>query len=450
LLAVLVCCVGLLWGKLSVPDTLVIDCATRYQTIEGFGAACAFWDASSAAVYADPGFQERIVNDLGLTILRFEVNPQLQAKEDLDATGTLDLAKFDFNALTTAGNLATALQPRVGPDFKVIASVWSPPAWMKTNGSTRNGGTLRVDRVPHFAKYCLGLCKGFEKTYGVPLYALSLQNEPLFAEPYDSCVYTAEQLRDVTRAVRGAITNRDVSTRLMGHEDVGCGFAQRYLNLLAPTVRDVPDGLDFFCIHGYAGDGKTAETGRRNWAALHDGLASYNHELWMTETSGHAFDSWGGGMAVARHIHESLVYGHCSAWLYWQLTMPHGKVGYALCMDGQPTVKYHAAKHFFRYVRPQAVRVAATPDTAAVNVSAFVHDGDRTVTVVLINNLRTPRRATLRVTGAPWPVTTFSAVASTRERSGTPLGDVAVNAHGAFTIEAPAESVLTLQARAAS
>ncbi len=428
-------------------SSLTVDCGVQHQTIEGFGAACAFWDASSAAVYADSAFQDRIANDLGLSILRFEVNPRLQLREDLNA-GVLDLATFDFEALRVAGDLAGALRSRVGEDFKLICSVWSPPAWMKTNGSTRNGGALRADRVPHFAKYCAGLCQGFEKTYRVPIHAMSLQNEPLFAEPYDSCVYTAAQLRDVTQAVRAAFSKEGVTTRLMGHEDVGCGFARRYAALLAPTMRDAPKALDFCCIHGYAGDGRTAETSRRNWMSLRDALAPYKRALWMTETSGHAHDTWNGGMTAARHIHESLTYGNCAAWLYWQLTMPHGKVGYALCLDGQPTLKYHAVKHFFRYVRPGSVRVDAGPDTSGLNISAFTRHADRSLTIVLINNESAPRRAVIRLDRLLWPIASFAQFRSTRHEPCVEAEEISVASDGSVTLEIPGSAIVTLRAQA--
>lgn len=426
-------------------ETVVhVDASKEYQVIQGFGAACSFWRRENEVAYRSPEFQKLLINDLGLSILRFEVNPGLQQEPDLDADA-LDLSRFDFNALKTAGQLAQALSQRAPGQVKVICSIWSPPAWMKTNNATRGGGNLRTDRYAQFAKYCAGLCLGFEKTYGVPVYAMSLQNELVFVEPYDSCVYSPETIRDVTRTVGEAFKKWKVSTKLMGNEDVGCGTWFRYMQYAKPTLDDAGQYLSFLCIHGYAGDGKTPSTNRDNWTALRRKLEPYRRELWMTETSGDPPDTWAGGINVATHIHEALVYGGCSAWVYWQLTNPFDAGKESLCVDGAPTPKYYAVKHYARFVRPGAIQVSAAPDSPGLGVSAFVHKKDRTITVVLINSPDSERPVQLDIQ-APWEVASFERyVSSAREMCATqpPLKA----AQHTVTLTLPRRSIVTLVGR---
>jgi O-glycosyl hydrolase len=92
--------------------------------------------------------------------------------------------------------------------------------------------------------------------------------------------------------------------------------------------------------------------------------------------------------------------------VYWQLTNPFDAGKESLCVDGTPTPKYYAVKHFARFVRPGAVRVAATPDSPGLGVSAFVQKKDKTLTAVLINAGDTERRIKVNAT-APWAITSF-------------------------------------------
>src|ERR1044071_950056 len=167
-----------------------IDTSSRRQTMEGFGiAATDVWYAPVVALFHQPAFAAQLRDDLGVTMIRIELPPEIQSTEDLDPN-TLDLSRFDFSRVDDAGALAANLNQGQPGAVKVFATIWSPPAWMKTNNSITNGGNLRTDRYAHFAKYCAAMGPGFQQRFGVPLYALSPQNEPVFAEPYVSCVYS--------------------------------------------------------------------------------------------------------------------------------------------------------------------------------------------------------------------------------------------------------------------
>jgi len=103
----------------------------------------------------------------------------------------------------------------------------------------------------------------------------------------------------------------------------------------------------------------------------------------MTETSGHD-QNWAGALKMANDIQDYLVYGNFSAWVYWQLS-GGGNGRFCILVDGKPGNKYYASKHFYRYVRPGAYRVAVSPDSELF-ISAFHHPYDGTLTSVIINN----------------------------------------------------------------
>ncbi|MBI1389311.1 MAG: glycosyl hydrolase [bacterium] len=94
------------------------------------------------------------------------------------------------------------------PDLRFIAAPWSPPAWMKTNGSLR-GGRLRRDCYEVFADYLARFIKAYEAE-GIPIYALSPQNEPDYPNPdYPTCYWSAEDQRDFIRDYLGPVFDRE-------------------------------------------------------------------------------------------------------------------------------------------------------------------------------------------------------------------------------------------------
>src|SRR5262249_15131009 len=80
--------------------------------------------------------------------------------------------------------------------FKLVASPWSPPAWMKTNGKMTGGGSLRPACQAIWAVYLARFAKAMRDEEKIPLWALTVQNEPDAAQPWESCLYTPWEERD--------------------------------------------------------------------------------------------------------------------------------------------------------------------------------------------------------------------------------------------------------------
>ena len=80
-------------------------------------------------------------------------------------------------------------------DIVVYASPWSPPAFMKTNGNMLFGGKLKKEYYPAWANYFAKFIKAYEKE-GIPIWGMTIQNEPMAVQRWESCIYTAEEERD--------------------------------------------------------------------------------------------------------------------------------------------------------------------------------------------------------------------------------------------------------------
>ena len=83
-------------------------------------------------------------------------------------------------------------QKYTGEDLMLFASPWSPPAYMKDNNSMLEGGSLKEDYKPLWAKYYARFIQEMEKE-GITISAISVQNEPKAIQPWESCGYTAQQ-----------------------------------------------------------------------------------------------------------------------------------------------------------------------------------------------------------------------------------------------------------------
>jgi hypothetical protein len=199
------------------------------------------------------------------------------------------------------------------------------------------------------------------------------------------------------------------------------------------------NALSFFCIHGYASDGVNAANAtptQWNWwangwtASPAPGIPSnvrgytfFNKKSWMTETSGEnpawLFPTSGypseGAWGLALRIHQPLAAGQQSAWIYWQTT-DGSSVGAQTLTDANlrtNAAKYVAAKHYFRYIRPGAVRVdAAITGTSNLLATAFLHETNRTITLVLLNTSASSISADIRVPTSPFAITSFRAFTS--------------------------------------
>jgi hypothetical protein len=308
------------------------------------------------------------------------------------------------------------------------------------------GGTGPTSALTQFARCTAAYLRGFQNLYGVSFYAISIQNELDFEEYYNSCIYplSAGYLA-AFKAVRAELDQYPdlAGIQIMGPEDVLGGSAYGMWQYGSGTTTDVKNlqflqavGADpvaaadeaFFCIHGYDSDGVQAADAtptQWNWWANGwtaspaagipgnvQGFISYGKKSWMTETSGEA-TPWlsptngfpgDGAWSIALRIQQALGTGQESAWAYWQLT-DGSPVGIETLTDAatvQNSAKYVAAKHFFRYIRPNSICVnASVSGSTPLTVSAFLHTTNGTMTIVIINSSNTPVQAVINSPAAP-------------------------------------------------
>ncbi len=430
---------------------ITVDGATTFQTIDGFGSCCSHWTAGKEL--ADPAVRTAFIEDLRASILRFPIPSSLvpaavASPDDLTAKG-FAISPDVERLFAFVENLKSR-----DHELKVFGTAWSPPGWMKTNGKIDHGGSLAKGKEVFYAKYLAELCKYMDTVRHVRLYAVSPQNELIFTEFYESCVYNPKHYCLAVAAISKAFEAENIDAKILGPEDMtdAAGRVMSFVNAIEANP-DAKKGFGIVASHGYV-DGVLSAGSADGHNALWNAVKPTGLPLWMTETSGED-QSWArtdkagkpvlGALGLAMKIHNALVYGHVSAWVYWCLVGDNKASGSAISeslMDcGRPTDKYYASKQFYRWIRPGARRIEAGPDNQdQVSVSAYLHDPHQ-LTVVLINNAQAERPVNLRFAHASPERLHAWRSSATEHCAAQP--EVAVKDHLA-TLTMPAQSVVTL------
>lgn len=524
---------------------VILDASTRHQVIEGWGTSMIFWDLPRTP-YDDPAWR-RAYRDLGLNMLRININKEVL----VDASGNMaipvplgddprsNIAKMAFGNPKTRvfGDMAAwlrrnALEPE---RVKITGSVWSPPHWMKgptgmrqhhvtrpsvkkptpwlsegKSGDSIGGRLLQTpDNLEQFARYLAAWVESFEQHYGVPIYAVSIQNEVSFENPFDSASYSKGpdgkqeqwwQYAAALKAVKDEFTRLHIRTKIMGPHmsQVGprpsdpWGLWHQMSYIEAVKAHPDPALIDFLFAYNSNGYMGTSEGAVKMWAAYYSGqhelpgdwprwarapgVRADGKPIWVSEAGG-ADGAWlngknaspgNGAITVAQKMHNALVHGNASTYLYWQMSdteeeeSEHTLLGKKHVVNPTGSKKYSAFKHFSRYVRPGAVRIGATFSSGwsslggaspydtynSLNVSAYLHEADQALAIVLVN-MRASSKAVIIQLPKDLSVTRLGAHVTSNDEGFTRRKDLPVFA-GEVSLTVPAHSVMTLHGETAA
>lgn len=176
-----------------------VDNTKHFQTYMGIGAALT--DASAETFYKLPAIkQEELltayfdpVNGIGYTIARTNINSCDFSSDMYTYVKEGDKGLTSFNIehdLQYKIPFIKASMAAAGKNLTLYASPWSPPSWMKDNNTMLQGGKLKKEFYQSWANYYTKFIKAYEKE-GVPVWGITIQNEPMATQRWESCIYTA-------------------------------------------------------------------------------------------------------------------------------------------------------------------------------------------------------------------------------------------------------------------
>ncbi len=381
---------------------IVVDEGTTYQEMVGFGAAIT--DASAWLIQNKlaPAQREALLQELfgrnpgiGLSFTRLTMGASdfslHQYSYDDMPPGQTDSSLAHFSIDSNRAYLLPVVQRAltINPQLKIMASPWSPPGWMKTTGSLIQG-TLRPEAYEPLAEYFRRYIEAYSAE-GVPIYAITVQNEPHYEPP----TYPGMRLEPPARATfdgqyLGPLFARSGIGTLILDWDHNWDEYQSPLQVLADSA--APRYIAGVAWHCYGGD-VSAQT------LVHD--AHSDKDAYFTECSG---GEWAPNFADnLKWFTQTLIIGATRGWakgvLLWNLALdenhgPHtGGCGDCrgvvtiTSASGAVTrnVEYYALAHASRFVRPGARRIASTSGTAGLESVAFRNSDDGSKALIVVN-----------------------------------------------------------------
>ncbi len=396
----------------ATPDTaglplIAVADSPAYQEIVGFGAAIT--DASALLINGLPPerrdslLRELFDRDAGiglsftrLTIGASDFSPSHYTFDDMPP-GQRDSSLLRFSIEPDRAHRLPVVRRAlaINPELKVMASPWSAPAWMKTSDKLI-GGTLRPDAFEPFAEYLARYVDAYA-AQGVPIFALTVQNEPHY-EPGD---YPGMRLEPPARArligaYLGPRLARVGSPTLIFDWDHNWDQPQSPLQVLADSVaRRYIAGVAWHC---YGGD-VSAQT------KVHDAYPAV--DAYFTECSGGDWAPNFGDNLVwnVRTLIVDATRNWARGVLLWNLALdersgPHkggcGDCRGVVTIDSKSgavtrNVEYYALAHASRFVRPGARRIASSSGVAGLESVAF-RNPDRSTVLIVVNTTADERR----------------------------------------------------------
>jgi glucuronoarabinoxylan endo-1,4-beta-xylanase len=329
---------------------VTVNWSDVHQQIDGFGASSAATGDGITNSQADLFWSTS--NGVGLSLLRVQI----------ENNGTYP-------------DLAT-MQKAQDRGVRIWGSPWSPPGSMKSNGSTNNGGSLLAADYQAYANYLSNYVLGLKNSYGINLYALSIQNEPDYTATWQSCIWTGQQFHDFLRNnLLPTFSKNGVTAKIIMPEESGWKF-----DLATATLNDSVTAAGVSIIAGHNYDGASA-------APYALGQNQGKH-LWETEVSSfEAFDaSMTNGLKWAKKINDWMTIANANAWHYWWLIDGNGDNEALLGPSGQTTKRLYVMGNYSKFVRPGYYRIgtSASP-VSGVSVSAYKDPNTGKFAIVAIN-----------------------------------------------------------------
>lgn len=283
-----------------------------------------------------------------------------------------------------------------GGRLPVFASPWSPPAWMKDNRNMLQGGKLLPEYYDTWADYFVRFIRAYEAK-GIPIWGITVQNEPMAKQTWESCIYTAEEERDFIKNHLGpALWKNDLKqVKLIAWDHNRDLIYHRASAILSdPEAARYVWGIGFHWYESWTG-APIPENVQRVAEAFPD------KPLLLTEAcnspfSWDTFDEWYWGekygAAMIRDFNNGAV-----AWTDWNILLDEtggpNHVGnfcfapiHANTKDGTLHYmnSYFYIGHFSKYVHPGARRIAVSSSRAQLLVTGFINP-DGTVAVIVMN-----------------------------------------------------------------
>ena len=382
-----------------------VDPSRTYQTFLGIGGALT--DASAEVFAKLPADKQRefleayfdTQKGIGYTFARTNIHSCdfSSGSYTYVAEGDKQLKSFsvahdrEFRIPFIKRSIAAA-----GGRLTLFASPWSPPAFMKDNNDMLRGGKLKPEFYQPWANYYAKFVKAYERE-GVPVWGVSVQNEPMATQKWESCIFTAEEERDFLKNYLGPTMRREGlgDKKIIAWDHNRDLIYQRASTILAdPEAARYVWGIGYHWYEPWSGGDPMFD----NVRLVHETFP--DKHLDFTEGCNDSFDmkrinDW----KLGEHYGHSMINDFnngTAAWCDWNVLLdetggPNHVKNFCfapLHADTRAgrliyTNAFYYIGHFSKFIRPGAKRVASSPSRSALMSTAFVAPDGKVSAVVM-------------------------------------------------------------------
>jgi glucosylceramidase len=383
-----------------------VDPSKTFQTMLGIGGALT--DAVAETFYKLPKDKQRELltayydkdKGIGYTLGRtniqscdFSSDSYSYVKDNDVALKTFDVSHDKTYRIPFIKEVMAA----AGGKLKLFVSPWSPPGWMKTNNNVLHGGKLKPEFDQSWANFYVKFINTYQQL-GIPVWGLSVQNEPMATQTWESCLYTAEDERDFIKNFLGpTLTKAGLASKklIMWDHNRDLLYQRASTVLEDPQAAKYVWGVGFHWYETWTGANMNFESLRR----VHEAFPNKN--LIFTEGCAESFDfnkihDWTLGEKYGTSMINDFNAGTVG-WTDWNILLDEkggpNHVGnfcfapvHADLRDGSLiyTNSYYYMGHLSKFIHPGAKRIAAVASRDKLLTTAYINP-DGKIAVVVMN-----------------------------------------------------------------
>jgi glucosylceramidase len=390
---------------LETEISVFVEPTKTFQTFMGIGGAIT--DASAETFYKlSQEKQDELIDayynkdeGIGYSLIRtnihscdFSSESYTYVQEGDSALSTFSIAHDKEYRIP----MIKSAMAKAGDQMLLYASPWSPPAFMKSNKTMLKGGTLLPEYFQSWANYYAKFISAYEQE-GMPIWGVSIQNEPMATQTWESCIYSAEAERDFLKNYLGPTLEKE---GLKDKKIVIWDHNRDLMTYRANVIYNDPEaskyvwGMGFHWYETWAG----GDPMFNNVAKVNEAYPSKN--LLFTEGCNERFDAtkyqfWPNGERYGKSMINDFNNGTVG-WTDWNILLDQtggpNHVGnfcfapvHADTDTGELiyTPSYYYIGHFSKFIRPGAKRVSTTVSRSTILSTSFLNEDGKLVTVVM-------------------------------------------------------------------
>ena len=284
-----------------------------------------------------------------------------------------------------------------GGKLSIFGSPWSPPAFMKSNNDMLHGGKLKPEFFQSWANYYAKFIKAYERE-GIPIWGISVQNEPMATQRWESCIYSAEGERDFLKNYLGPTMRREglSEKKIIAWDHNRDLIYQRARTILTdPKAAQYVWGIGYHWYEPWSGGDQMFD----NVELVRESFP--DKKLIFTEGCNDAFKaeelkSWRLGEKYGQSMINDFNSGTVG-WTDWNVLLDEqGGPNHVQNFCFAPvhadtktgeliyTNSYYYIGHFSKFMHPGAKRITSSPSRSQLLSTAFLNP-DGKVSVVVMN-----------------------------------------------------------------